>query len=249
VKARAVEAKEKPRGRSSEKGSARAGGSARKATGGRIRAREIPETDPSQVDALVVREVAAQLQTDDSVKRALITRVTRALADALRDATPASLQQAVEAPTDAGSMAHLLSMAVIRNAAISVLDPLAAAIVRGAMMKQDMLNRAGGVLDTARVAELLGISRQGVAKRVRSGTLLAIPDGSGHLQFPALQFTDTGTVDGLEKVLAAFNVESPWTRLAVLLDTDETVGGRRVIDALRAGDLDAVLDVVRSFGA
>lgn len=193
--------------------------------------------------------VAALLRTDDPVKQAIIKRVVRMMADTLRDATPASLQGAVEAPTDAGSAAYLVSMAAGLDEAARELDPTAAAILRGSEMKRDLLRRAGGVLETARVASLLGISRQAVAKRVRNESLLAIQDASGHLQFPAVQFTATGTIDGLEKVLAAFNVENPWTRLAVLLDTDEGVGGKQVIDALRAGELRAVLDVIRSFGA
>lgn len=230
--------KSSPRVKPGKSGRARAaGGSA-----GRPAGKMTPVMSPSP-------DIASLLQTDDPVKQALVTRVVRMLANTLRNATPASLQQAIEAPTDAGSAAHLLSMAASLDAAVRELDPMAAAIVRGVAMKRDLLEQAGGVLETARVAELLGISRQGVAKRVRSGALLAIPDASGHLQFPAMQFTDAGTVDGFEKVLAAFNVESPWTRLSVLLDTDEAVGGRRIIDALRAGELDAVLDVVRSFGA
>ncbi len=187
--------------------------------------------------------------TDDPVKKAVITRYLRAMADVLNTATASSLQHALTASTDAGSAAQLLSMGVGLNEAVKALDPTVPAIMRGIEMKRDLLERAGGVLNTARVAELLGISPQAVVKRARNGSLLALEDASGHLQFPALQFTDAGAIPGLKEVLAAFNVESPWTRLAVLLDTDEAVGGKRVIDALRAGERVAVLDVVRSFGA
>jgi hypothetical protein len=193
--------------------------------------------------------LAEFLQSDDPLKRAFAERLQRWILNALRNATPATLRQAVAAPTDAGSMACLLSIEASSDEAVRKLDPTAAAIIRGAEMKGELLKRAGGVLETARVAELLGISRQAVLKRVQSGRLLTVQDASGHLQFPACQFTDTGTVPGLETVLGAFNVDSPWTRLAVLLDTDEEVGGRRLIDALRAGDMEGVLEVVRSFGA
>ncbi len=193
--------------------------------------------------------MATLLRTNDPVKRAVITRYLRVMANALNGATDVSLQHVLEAPTDAGSAAQLLSLGIGFTEAVSVLDPTVPAIIRGVAMKRDLLERAGGVLGTSRVAELLGISSQAVVKRVRNGALLALEDASGHLQFPAMQFTDAGTVGGLKEVLAAFNVESPWTRLAVLLDTDEAVGGRRVIDALCAGELGSVLDVVRSFGA
>ena len=95
----------------------------------------------------------------------------------------------------------------------------------------------------------LGISKTAVVKRVHSGSLLAITDASGRLQFPVAQFTDSGTIEGLKEFLTAFNVRSPWTQLALLLDTDVAVGGKRLVDALRAGELAKVLDVVRSFGA
>jgi hypothetical protein len=45
----------------------------------------------------------------------------------------------------------------------------------------------GEVWDTARVTELLGVSRQAVAQRVRAGTLLGLP-GRGTTLFPAWQF-------------------------------------------------------------
>lgn len=171
----------------------------------------------------------------DPIKTALAVRLGRFIEMSLRDATPASLQHALEAPTDAGSAARLLSMAANSTDAVRVLDPLARSIMRGASIKQDLLKSAG-VLTTADVMSLLGITRQAIAKRVQRGTLLALPDASGNLQFPSVQFTDTGTVEGLEGVLSAFTVESPWTRLAVLLDTDPAIGGKRVIDALHAGN-------------
>ncbi|MDB5036311.1 MAG: hypothetical protein JWQ98_3552 [Chlorobi bacterium] len=191
----------------------------------------------------------APSRMDDPIKQALMNRVETLIADILRNATTEHLQQAVEAPTAFGSLAYLLSDAAGMEESVRSLDPLASAIMRGAEMKQDLLKRAGGVLSTARIAEFLGISPQAVVKRVRNKSLLAISDPSGHLQFPMLQFTATGIVVGLEKILPAFNVTGPWTQLAILLDTDEALGGITLIDALRAGRLDEVLDVVRSFGA
>ncbi len=195
------------------------------------------------------KSMAVLWQSDDFVRRALITRIMRAVTHALSDAGEANLQHALEAPTDTGSLARLLSMGADLEDAVRELDPMAAAIIRGADMKQDLLRQAGGALETSDVADLLGISKQAVVKRVQSGALLAIPSASGHLRFPAFQFSAEGTIDGLKQVLTAFNVDSPWTRLAVLLDTDEAVGDRRLIDALRAGELQGVLDVVRAFGA
>ena len=236
-------------GRTSPKRPSRvpAGGSRAKATtGSSLKAKPAGRKDSRETS---LRSVASLLETDDPIKKAIITRTLRAIAHALHGATTANLEQALQAPTDAGSAARLLSIIAGSEEAVRELDPTAAAILRGARMKQDLLERAGGVFEAVQVADLLGITRAAVTKRARNGSLLAIPDASGRLQFPAIQFTDAGAVPGLKEVLAAFNVDSPWTRLALLLDTDEAVGGGRIIDALRSGELQKVLDVVRSFGA
>ncbi len=186
---------------------------------------------------------------DDPVRRAIQARAMRAIESALQDIDLSRLQGVLEAPTDAGTAARLLSLlAESPSEAVRVLDPLAPAILRGVAAKQDLLARAGGVQSAAAVAELLGISKQAVMKRVQSNALLALPDASGRLQFPLFQFTDSGTLPGLKEVLAAFTVKSPWTRLAVLLDSDEAVGGIQLAQALRAGDIAGVLNVVRTFG-
>lgn len=185
---------------------------------------------------------------NETVLSALRKRFDRAFAFSLENASAESLQRALEAPTDVGSAARLLSNVVGADMAVSTLDPLAAAVVRGAALKKDLAERAGGLLDTASVMDILDVSRQAIAKQVQRGKLLAVGGGTGKYLFPAVQFTASGVITGLPEVLAAFNVESPWSRLALLLDTDPSLGGRSVIEALSDGDLDAVLDVVRSFG-
>ena len=197
----------------------------------------------------VLRNLASRIQGDDPMRAAVLKRAMRAVVHALAEADSTSIEKILDAPTDVGSVARLLATVIENERAVHTLDPTAAAILRGAKMKQELLDRAGGAFDASQVAGLLGVSKAAVVKRVHSGTLLAITDPSGHLRFPVAQFTDVGALSGLKEVLAAFNVESPWTRLAVLLDTDDAVGGKRIIDALRDGELQRVLDVVRSFGA
>ena len=56
------------------------------------------------------------------------------------------------------------------------LDARARAILRGVKMREHDLRAAGGAFDFAELKKLLGISRQAVDKRVRSGSLLRSQD-------------------------------------------------------------------------
>lgn len=66
--------------------------------------------------------------------------------------------------------------AIGRRAARSILAPLVLAA------------QLGETLDTAAVAEHLGISRQALAKRLTAGTILGVP-GRGTTHYPMWQFT------------------------------------------------------------
>lgn len=103
------------------------------------------------------------------------------------------------------------------------------------------LQAVGDVLDTTRVTELLGVSRQAVAQRVRSGSMLGLR-GPGTTLFPAWQFDTTKravrpivaalvgefrSVEGVEAWTIASWAMTPQTELrghtpAELLTKDET---------------------------
>lgn len=131
---------------------------------------------------------------------------------------------------------------------VSLTDPFAEAIARGAEVKRDLLERAGGVLNSSQVAQALGITRQSVDKRRLRRKLLAVPSGSGDYLYPVCQFTPEGVVSGFGQVLGAFAVESPWTQLSLLLNPAPALGDRSVLDALRAGEPDKAAAVATAFG-
>jgi hypothetical protein len=241
-------AKKIVRGESAVGGSGMAHGTTRRASRGPAAVYPLTGSSKEKEPQMnqVVREALERI--DDASKRAVIARSVRAIVAAVEGASTERLGSALAAATDAGSAALILSEAQA-NSSVNQLDPLFASVLRGGAIKKELVDRAGGLIETADVARHLGISRQAVAKRVQRGTLLALPGPSGSLRFPAMQFAENGTLEGLEKVLGAFNVHSPWTRLAVLLDTDTALGGERVIDALRMGNVDEVLNIVRSFAS
>lgn len=109
------------------------------------------------------------------------------------------------------------------------------------------MEEAGGVLSTTDAGLLLGVTRQAVEKRVRTGTLLALTVGS-QAAIPAFQIRDGAILPGLNKVLAALRVESPWTRLNFFLMKHAELGNMRPMDLLIAGKADDVVTIAAGFG-
>lgn len=102
----------------------------------------------------------------------------------------------------------------------------------------------GPVYDTAGVAEVFGgVTKQAVSDRVRRRRLLALRTGSGRLVYPAFQFRGRDVVDGLAQVLGRIGADETeaWTVASWLTTTDPALGNRSPIEALRAGEVEAVL--------
>jgi hypothetical protein len=110
------------------------------------------------------------------------------------------------------------------------------------------LTSAGGGLTARQLASALGITRQAVDKRRGRRALLAVPNGSGEYLYPACQFTADGVIPGLEEVLRAFQIQSPWTQLSVLLASAPALGGKTIIEALKSGVVETPIAIARSFG-
>lgn len=129
-------------------------------------------------------------------------------------------------------------------------DARSQALLEGVRIMREDLRSAGGSYDLDAVRTLMrGISRQAVDKRVREGSLLAVPGPSNQRRFPTLQFNRDGTVvDGLRRVLQALPTKNPWTVLNFLAHPDERLDGRKPIDALRAGDVDLAVESARRMG-
>lgn len=97
-------------------------------------------------------------------------------------------------------------------------DARARAILRGRSYAETDLVETGGAYDLDQVRILLhGVSRQAVEKRVRDGSMIAVP-GPGHKRsYPTFQFLSDGSVvDGLKPVQAALSTRNPWVVLGFL---------------------------------
>jgi hypothetical protein len=66
--------------------------------------------------------------------------------------------------------------------------------------------------------------------------------------FPAWQFTDHGTIPGLERVLLALTDHDEWMQNVFFINPNTRLSGRRPLDLLREGEIQEVLDAAREFG-
>ncbi len=136
----------------------------------------------------------------------------------------------------------------IENAAYAP-NARARALLRGIKIAEADLKEAGGAFKPDEVRKLLsGVSRQALEKRVKDGSLLAVPGPSNRRRYPALQFTREGVVPGLKQVQAALPTRNPWTVLNFLVRSDDRLGGRTPIEVLRDGDVDLVVSAARAMG-
>ena len=181
--------------------------------------------------------------------REVFRRRTEALIERLTEqASDETIAAALEAPSDFGGLARMLSDMAPFGIAADTVDPMAEAIARGAVAKQELLADAGGAWSSTEVARHLGISRQAVDKRRKAGKLLALQSGRGDYLYPLCQFTDRGVLPGIDRFLTAFPPSSGWTLLDLLLTPAEEIGDRTPLDALRRGDADAAARVASTFG-
>jgi len=159
-----------------------------------------------------------------------------------------ALKAALASPTDMGGVASLLSDLAPLGVDLSAVDPFVEAMARGSAVKRELLAGAGGALTSSQVASVLGITRQAVDKRRSRRALLAVPSGSGEYLYPACQFTTDGVVHGLEDVLQAFQIQSPWTQLSALMAPAPVLGGKTIFEAMKAGRVETAVAVAASFG-
>lgn len=183
-----------------------------------------------------------------SLAQTFLKRSVKMLERVAAVASLETLKTALASPTDIGGVASLLSDVAPLGLDLSSVDPLAEAMARGAIVKQELLQRARGGLTSSQVANSLGISRQAVDKRRGRRALLAVPTGSGEYLYPACQFTPEGVIPGMEEVLRAFQVENPWTQLSVVLAQAPALHGKSLLEVLKSGEVVNAVAVAASFG-
>ncbi len=154
------------------------------------------------------------------------------------------LSQALAAPTPAETLLIALSSP---NAINVVDDPLAAARIRGARGRAELLAQEGGMISATEASTILGLSRQGVDKRRRGNKLLALEGGRRGYQYPLWQFMNGTVLPGLDQVLGILAEHPPLTQMQFFLAGNHRLGKERPLDRLRNGDIETVKRAASAF--
>jgi len=128
--------------------------------------------------------------------------------------------------------------------ALRVIDPLAAARVRGVGVKRKLLEMEGGAVSAETLGGLLGITRQAVDKRRKRGALIGLDLGRRGYAYPVWQVD----LHGLPEVLAELPELSAWAQAAFMLAPNPWIEGHSPLETLRVGDTDAVVRAARLYG-
>lgn len=210
--------------------------------------RSEPHPFLENVYASVFRATCEKLISNAGVARnpAFLKRAFDAVLELDQELPSEDLETAATASTDY----QVLLQALMRPQTISQLrkkDPLAAARLRGIERQAELIEAGEGVLGVDEAAKNLGISRQGVDKRRRNGTLIGLPQGKKYL-YPSFQFTQGGTLPHLESILVALSDHDPWMQLTFFVNPNSRLAERSPLAALRAGEVDSVLVAAEQFG-
>jgi hypothetical protein len=202
-----------------------------------------------QVVEAPVRSRRAEPGPSDDLVQAFVVRTGRALVRIAERMPRERLVEAVGAETDTDVLFRSLQDAAAIGSEIATdePDPLTAAFLRGAEMKRALLKAEGGVLSAPQLAEHLGITPQGLGKKREKRQVFWLDLGDGYV-YPAFQVGPKGLLPGIREVLDAFEEKDPWAQVNFMLTGDARLGGRRPLDVLREGDIDAVIRAARGYG-
>jgi hypothetical protein len=176
-----------------------------------------------------------------------VARIVDAVTALTEESSGRALDRIARADSDFDVLYNLIAQPEFLSR-LAERDPLAPARVRALQMRERLIAAEGGALTAEQAASLYGITRQAIDNRRKRGSLLAVQLGRRGYRYPAWQFTETGVLAGLDRVLAALETSSPWTRIAFMLNANAWLDGRRPLDLLRAGEIDAVIRAADRFG-
>jgi len=127
---------------------------------------------------------------------------------------------------------------------------LARAFDRAEERKAELLQRAD-MLNGEQLAAELGLSRATVDNRRQEGKLLALEFGSKRgFRFPQWQrdlVEERDTRASFEAVLNGLAAVGPWSRYRFFVQSSPQLEGRTPVEALRAGEGEAVLRAAESW--
>jgi hypothetical protein len=140
----------------------------------------------------------------------------------------------------------LLASPIVED--LRAVEPLTPAFIRGYEAKRKLIEDHGGTLSAEKVGEFLGITRQAVEKRRQIGKLIALSIGRHGYRYPAWQFSETGTLPGLDQVLGVLASHDQWMQTAFFVSRNPRLNDRTPKEMLEAGEIDRVLNAASVYG-
>jgi hypothetical protein len=186
-------------------------------------------TDEPQETPEWIARLRNRIQEEAPTKREWAEKAVNLILE-LMDLSEAALSNAAEASDNWHAMFRAMRNAEVLEQ-IQKSDPLARAFLDGLDAKARLIEQNGGVFKTEEVAEYLGITPQAVNKRRALQQLVGLTFRKRGYVFPAWQFTDRGTVAGLEQVLRTLGDHDEWMQNVFFVNPNTRLGGRRPLES------------------
>jgi biotin operon repressor len=175
------------------------------------------------------------------------SRAFNALSSITNELSSQSVEELTASSTDFELLVNAVS-ATSTAAASTDADPLIRAKLRGIEHRKRILEKLGGTLSAEQVSELIGISRQAVDRRRSQNQLIGLTQGKRGYAYPAFQFENGKTLDGLKEVLDALSGHDPWMQSIFFANGNDRLTGKTPLDALRQGKTEAVVRAAEAYG-
>lgn len=185
--------------------------------------------------------------TRAALEASLLRRMDGLLKESVGRMTEPELMRAVEAATPAATVVQVI--AASPDVGLAREPGWTQALARGAVRKQQLIERAGGCYSSSEVAALIGITVSAVNLRKKRGRILAVPLSGGESGFPARQFAETEVRAGVAEVVKAAGEMNAWVLLSILLNPVDDADGPVLLDRLDDEAVRAdVLARIRGYG-
>src|ERR1019366_10197795 len=193
-----------------------------------------------------LEEIRLKVEQEAPLMQAFMRRAIHAVL-AFAPLSEDSAVEAAAAPNDLALLVRALKSGELFDD-LQLAEPLAPAFLRGIEARQRLIEEHGGTLTAEQVAQTIGISRQAVEKRRHAGKLVALATGRHGYRYPVWQFSDSGTLPGLEEVLGVLASHDEWMQTVFFVSKNPRLGDRAPTELLRAGELTPVLDAAQMYG-
>ena len=118
-------------------------------------------------------------------------------------------------------------------------------LARGALARKRLEQAEGGAVSAEEVADLLGLSRQGVDYLRKAKRVVAWRLTSGKWHYPLWQFHEGRVRPGISECLKALPSDDAWSQMIFFLSPRESLSGRRPLDLILSGEVTNALAAAR----